>query len=829
MRDNHMFGFLLLSCMALSAIMSIHPAGLALGAGPLGSMEVEVRDFYSAAPLKGAGVAVFPNNYSGKTGKHGEINLEKVLPYRNYQVRAWLHEYTPREVGFVTVYANGTTRVVIPLKRAGAIYGRVKSFGRDSDFLTPPVREALVILGQAKGKEEVFQSIRAVRTDRRGNYHFPDIPEGQYSVVALKEGYGANQVRDIEVTAGKDSSCDFTLAFKPFAQDTPLHLVITDGPTEKPRHEPCSAPEKIYISARPGEMFREFYWIRDKQPAGSVPMGSDAYLGRPKGTIYSFTLPALGDYTISLMAIDREGTAQKASISFEAVNIAPEAVPAVIPGPSELPFIDSHIIHTTCGGSTCVFPGSTVYLRGFGIDRNLLLPQEFNPNAPLFDLYGNKNGNFRASLFGYNWTLQDTCGLDISHLLKPVPDSGNAFFQIPPEAKAGDLLKAVLTIYDEHGTASEPKVIPITVAETGEQEACASCHEEKALLFRNTAHATVADGAECQDCHGPGGEHIAGKGNPKLTISSWPGTCGQCHEQFAELQKANHSDPLPFGYYEPTDGRLVTCYRCHYTPGYIGAIESEKPFHEFRYEPETISEIPRDSPNVSCSVCHDPHRSEAGNPFGLRAGRAGSACDTCHYEKWQNAILEGMAGEVGNGYHYPGQDYSPFDGKVNPHRTDDKCVTCHLAGSSPERDDQEVRIIGGHTLRMRDFGRDRIPGTSDDVLNIRVCRKCHEGLETFDRNGLQAEIRGLLNELSSLLKEHNHGFLPANQPGNCARCHKGGTVPFLDDPDKILEKAYTNYKLILNDRSFGIHNPGYVRKLLSDSLDSLGLKGMDSR
>ena len=58
-------------------------------------------------------------------------------------------------------------------------------------------------------------------------------------------------------------------------------------------------------------------------------------------------------------------------------------------------------------------------------------------------------------------------------------------------------------------------------------------------------------------------------------------------------------------------------------------------------------------------------------------------------------------------------------------------------------------------------------------------------------------------------------------PGSCARCHKGGTVPFIDDPEGILENAYTNYKLILNDRSWGIHNPGYVKKLLQDSISSI--------
>ena len=53
----------------------------------------------------------------------------------------------------------------------------------------------------------------------------------------------------------------------------------------------------------------------------------------------------------------------------------------------------------------------------------------------------------------------------------------------------------------------------------------------------------------------------------------------------------------------------------------------------------------------------------------------------------------------------------------------------------------------------------------------------------------------------------------------------GNTVPFLNDPDGALEHAYTNYKLILNDRSWGIHNPGYINKLLQDSINNIYCEG----
>ena len=83
--------------------------------------------------------------------------------------------------------------------------------------------------------------------------------------------------------------------------------------------------------------------------------------------------------------------------------------------------------------------------------------------------------------------------------------------------------------------------------------------------------------------------HVSDPANNKLPSSYWSGVCGQCHEEFAEIQKTNHSDPLPFGYYEPSEGRLTSCYKCHYTPGYIGAVESGIPFHNFSYGSDDIS------------------------------------------------------------------------------------------------------------------------------------------------------------------------------------------------------------------------------------------------
>ena len=784
----------------------------------LGTLKVQVKDFYSNLPLRGAKVTITPNNYSGTTDRNGELEINNVMPFRGYQVKAEKRGYIAGEVGFVSVNAKTETISVVPLKQKGTVTGTVTGEKEQLPSRSSPLRDAVVILG--KVEDSILVASQTAFTDARGKFTFDVVDEDTYQIIAFKDGYQKGEIRDVTVTAGGNSQVHFTLIQKTPSQSISPEFIITNSDGE-PLEAPYTAPARYFFTVENPAGIQEFYWIKEKVPEGALFTETEGYFGDPSGSMYTFTLPLLGDYTVTLLAVNGEGIVEKARLNFSAVNFPPEAVPSVIPGPTELPLIENSTRYTNTTGSASVTAGSPVYLRGFGVDVNLLSPADFNPDAPSFDLYENKNGDFRASLFAYSWSLRDKNGTDKSSLLSPSVNAENVSFTVPQSAQSGDTYTASLIVTDDLGAESQPSNVTITVAQNTDQANCSGCHSTIASGYATTVHAQPAHEIGCQSCHGPGSQHVAGGGSPKLTKSPWPGVCGQCHGQFAELQKANHSDPLPFGYFEPTDGRITSCYRCHYMQGYIGAVESGTPFNKFRYGSDALSQIPKDSPNVSCAVCHDPHQAASGNPYGLRTGSAGTACDTCHYEKWQNAILEGMAGSVKNGYHYPGEDYSIYAGSNNPHRTTEKCVKCHMETSITDTDSARVRKVGGHTLRMRDFGADQIPETSDDLLNIAVCQGCHSGLNSFDRNGVQTEVKGLLTQLSNLLKGNNHGFLPPNKPGNCNRCHKGGTVPFLNDSNSVLENAYTNYKLFLHDRSYGIHNPGYTKKLLQDSINSV--------
>jgi len=788
-------------------VMVVFSSHISWAQDPMGSLKVVVKDFYDDTPITGAQVLITPCNDSGVTDANGEFVLDPVTPFRNYQVDVEAAGYIKQSAGFVTVEANRETVSPIPLKQASVIHGQITNG-------SAPLENAVVILGHLEGTAgaEYFVAQQSVKTDSAGIYTMENVDEGTYKLVALLDSHEKN-IFDITVEAGQTKEQNFTLVWQVSSSATAL-LALNRNTTGAPLPLPTFKGTRIYADGSGSTGAVDFFWLKEEQPAGAVSVGQEYYFP----TIYSFIIPVSGNYTVKLLVTDSAGVVTSESVSFSAENVAPEAVPSVIPGPSELPYLYNNQILTSTTGAVTTLPDSTVYLRGFAIDQTLLSPAEYNPDAPCFDIYENKNGNFSASIFDYSWTLKDKNNTDLTYLLTPASTSENVSFTIPGGAQTGDYYVASLTVTDDEAAVSTPADVTVTVA--GTSSCSMVCHTDIHSGYAQTAHAD--SGVGCQSCHGPGSVHIADPVNKKLSSSNWPGVCGQCHLEFAELQKANHSDPLPFGYYEPSAGRLTSCFKCHYTEGYIGAVEqTAKPFHEFSYFPFTpVAVVPKDTPNVSCSICHDPHEAETGNPYGLRTGSAGTACDTCHYEKWQNAILEGLAGEFENGYHYPGEDYTPFLGVNNPHRTAVKCVLCHMNDSLAVTDENGVRKIGGHTMRMRDYGNDQVPETADDILNIAICQACHPGVTDFDKDNIQTEVKGLLTTLADILKGCNHEFLPANEPGSCARCHKGGTVPFLNDPDGKFENAYTNYKLILNDRSWGVHNPGYVKKLLQDSIDS---------
>lgn len=571
--------------------------------------------------------------------------------------------------------------------------------------------------------------------------------------------------------------------------------------------------------------------------------------------VFTFVPPAPGRYRVRLFLKNSFSTRdQEASAEWlvEAENRSPEPLPGL------------------AGGLRTAVVGEKVRLAAWALDKNYPSPELYHPAGRQPDAYG-RNFLPPFSRFTWQWRLyrlKEAGGrADVTQLLR-ADGPGNATTSPYPwfvPAEPGRYLAALWAEdHDPSGSLlGNPQTLELTVLPKGEalvsEKNCTrrGCHPQLRVVQTSGAVRVSGGKMSCQACHGPGQLHVAA-GNREgrratLEISYAAAQCGNCHREYGEWQKSRHSDGYAFGYQEIAKPLLLTCAKCHYPQGFasatakarqertdFGKVEFKKALFpggprvmfDFAQLPEPIGQ------GVSCQACHDPHRIGSSDRLGLRASRS-ELCGTCHGDKWQNVLLTQTAGRRGSAYEYPGRKY-PVQ---NPHNTAEKCLLCHMNPSAPKQDASGVRRLGGHTMRMRDAGPDgRLGGFGpspddpgrrreeygrDDLLNLGPCQRCHRGgLTTFDLRGRQSEVYRLWLELGRRLSALNHGRLPGYKPGDkCATCHRGGTLPFDDDPELVLENAYTNYKLVGNDRSWGIHNYRYTRQLLEDSLRSLaGLK-----
>ncbi|HMP83641.1 MAG TPA: cytochrome c3 family protein [Verrucomicrobiota bacterium] len=335
---------------------------------------------------------------------------------------------------------------------------------------------------------------------------------------------------------------------------------------------------------------------------------------------------------------------------------------------------------------------------------------------------------------------------------------------------------------------------------------------------------------QCENCHGAGSEHAFNLGNTnRITVSFSAGDCSQCHDSepyhVKGVEWANSLHAVATR--TPTGETRASCVRCHSAYGFVD-FAAGKPQNQQRTQYEAIT----------CAACHDPH-GDANNPHLLRKidsvtlmdnktvitnGGFGQLCMNCHIARRDATnYVETTAGSGQFGPHYGPQTDMLVGanaityGKVIPSSTHaevvkNTCVACHLqevAGNDPN-----LGIVGGHTFRPGwDGGTPN--DTSDDVHLVNACVQCHGNITTFDFprkdydgdgviEGVQTEVKGLLDRLGRLLP-------PIGSP----------TVSITAAYTKAQLRAAYNYRFVLDDGSYGIHNLSYAVGLLNESIGDL--------
>ena len=400
---------------------------------------------------------------------------------------------------------------------------------------------------------------------------------------------------------------------------------------------------------------------------------------------------------------------------------------------------------------------------------------------------------------------------------------------------------------------------------------CLPCHTVGYGLPTGFVSATATPllgGVQCENCHGPAANHAAATDDPTAVprVEIAATACGGCHSAshttytnaptFEEWNTSEHAAVTPdvLASMSASANNISSCGRCHSGSARLALINGLNPAVTLANDYNVA---------ITCVVCHDPHQTNA-NPAQLRnpvsstkdfflatsdvftnkynANTNINLCGQCHNDRgaaWtdtslaphrslQYNFLLGSVGELLNGSStfnpgtHAGLPSSAGYSISGTFYLTNQCADCHM---QPDR-----RGAPNHSTLI----------TSDTV-----CLNCHlippAVLEEFYltpviSNSVTALITALnhwaANQTNPLLATHgvvaweytNPGGLTwqTNSAGNVTGWTLNNPVTFTGPgtagqaliPDKIKRTRFNLY-LVLNDGSFGVHNPTLAINLLN--------------
>lgn len=304
-------------------------------------------------------------------------------------------------------------------------------------------------------------------------------------------------------------------------------------------------------------------------------------------------------------------------------------------------------------------------------------------------------------------------------------------------------------------------------------------------------------------------------------------SCTECHNSSAliELKEAQWEESLHATGGNAAYANRTGCNECHTSQGFLEYIA------EGSRENLSVATEPM---QINCYTCHPIHETFTGDDFALTksssetlmqtyAGAAvvwdkGSSnqCIVCH----QSRAVSPLPVEDGADYNITNSRIGPHHapnanimlGKVpfelsgtaypasNPHMTENACVDCHM--SQPYG-----YLAGGHNMSMT------YDSHGDETLLTTSCTECHTDAED-KYEALKAEVSGKLEDLQAQLTEAGI-YDPSNGLA------KRGSF------DANAAMAYLSYNTIAEDKSYGMHNPGYTKVLLDNAIAAMTELGFD--
>lgn len=262
-------------------------------------------------------------------------------------------------------------------------------------------------------------------------------------------------------------------------------------------------------------------------------------------------------------------------------------------------------------------------------------------------------------------------------------------------------------------------------------DVCKGCHEDKFNQVGHTPHATSTmrlQGQEihnCETCHGPGSEHVAGGGD-KSKIFAFKGAraevisarCLACHartEEHGNFRRSYH------------DKSNVGCTSCH-SP---------------HYARETKALLIQPQP-LLCYGCHSEIKAEFAKPFRHRVNERLLLCADCHNPHGGYRLTRSLRADAGEDqvcYKCHRDKQGPWLYEHLPVKTEG-CVACHTPhGSTNPR---MLRVWPVNTLCLQchspvpNSGTSPLPSLHNQSVKYMNCTLCHpaihgsNGVETFE-------------------------------------------------------------------------------------------------
>ncbi|MFO8173281.1 MAG: hypothetical protein R6T96_03290 [Longimicrobiales bacterium] len=311
--------------------------------------------------------------------------------------------------------------------------------------------------------------------------------------------------------------------------------------------------------------------------------------------------------------------------------------------------------------------------------------------------------------------------------------------------------------------------------------------------------------------------------------------CTQCHNDDIQLfvtqvQYQTSTHRLGGNFERAT----TSCAPCHTHQGFLERLETGD---------QSTAETILDPAPINCRTCHQIHNSFTSADYALTASgavdlwndshgtidfgdQAGNLCAQCHQARVQEMPAPGAPSVTVSssryGYHHGPQAQvaggvgavefagsQTIAGGPNSHGdvavNAGLCATCHMGEAFGEQ-------AGGHTWRM---SYDYHGGIVDNVAGCNS-NGCHSGFEDFTAFGdVPAAIEGLLVELETELVRI--GIKQAMS----SDYSKEGLHVYANTGDwpGDVAGAFLNWQMFAEDRSLGLHNPPYVRAVLTNTIE----------